>query len=193
MRPFPTRLCHVRKNKTVQLVWPKWTMSLHEDMDHYRMRSNLGVLYFLRKKRERALYVGSLFKMSWGLFPLGYVSREGELNYTACVAKANNIMTLGYESLQMALKPLSNQKVWVLHVRTWVPVMGWIVKEQRKKKSWTPTSPRKERRSVLYVGSLSKMSWGLFPWGYVSWGRIKMCGLCGKSGKNYDTRIYVVA
>lgn len=78
MRLFPTRLCHVRKNQTVQPVWPKWTISLHEDMGHYRMKSNLGILYFLRKKRERVLYMGSLSKMSWGLFPLGYVSREGE-------------------------------------------------------------------------------------------------------------------
>lgn len=78
MRPFPTRLCHVRKNKTKQPAWPKWTISLHEDMGHYRMRSNLGVLYFLRKERERPLYMGSLSKMSWSLFPLGCVSREGE-------------------------------------------------------------------------------------------------------------------
>lgn len=67
-------------------------------------------------------------------------------------------MTLGYESLQMVLKPISNQKVWALHVRTRVIVIGWIVKEQREKKSWSPTSPRKERRKALYVGSLSKMS-----------------------------------
>lgn len=58
----------------------------------------------------------------------------------------------------MALKPLSNQKVWALHVTMRVLVMGWIVKEQREKKSWSPTSSRKERRSALYVGSLSKMS-----------------------------------
>lgn len=57
----------MRKNKTVQLVWPKWTISLHEDMGHYRMRRNLGVLYFLREKRERTLYMGSLPKMSLGI------------------------------------------------------------------------------------------------------------------------------
>lgn len=152
------RLCLVRKNKTVLHVQ---TISWHEDIGHYTMKSNLEVSHLLEKEKGRVLYMGSLSKMSWDPF-------------------LQDCVTWG----RTKLSNLRGQSGQYHYMRIWV-----IIEWEAILESYISLE-RKGRGLYIWVHYL-KCHEAFPTRLCVTWGRIKLCRMCSQSRQYQDIRIWV--